>query len=262
MQKQFGAEYYDETDNIEPNEDEEKIFEEVENDRENYGYIEEDIGAGTVTALLQAKKRSQKRNKKGRKQSTEYIDDEDLEHDEATQEELDKLNEELYKLDYEDIVGGIPCRFKYRQVAAQDYGLSAEDILNAEDNELNQFLSLKKLSPYNFSTVREEKLSKKRKRLRSAIKERVATNVISTGSGEAIDTVSRDSNSLSAVNDVGVQKKRQRRKKRGDDSVDTRPVPLAVIKHSKMSDKASKKKKEGGKSDGEKDQERRLGLYK
>ena len=264
MQKQFGTEYYDETDNIEPNEDEDKIFEEIENDRENYGNIEEseDAGVGTVTALLKAKKRNQKRNKKGRKQSSEYVDDEDFVHDEATQEELDKLNEELYKLDYEDIVGGIPCRFKYRQVEAQDYGLSAEDILNAEDNELNQFLSLKKLSPYNFSTVREEKLSKKRKRLRSAIKERVTTIVTSTSSNETMDTISRDSSNVSAVNTVEVQKKRKRRKKHSDESVDTRPVPLAVIKHKEKIEKVNKKKKkEGGKSNEEKDKERRLGLY-
>jgi protein KRI1 len=276
MQKQFGSEYYNETDNIEPNEEEERILQEIENDQENYGGIEEpeDDGVGTVAALLKAKKRNEKRNKKGRKQSSEYVEEEDFEYDEATQEKIDKLNEELYKLDYEDIVGGVPCRFKYRQVEAQDYGLSAEDILNAEDNELNQFLSLKKLSPYNFSAVREEKLSKKRKRLRSAIKERISTVVAGSNSNETIDTVSRDSHQLPASNEEA-KKKRKRRKKSTDDGADTkpspltvdRPVPLAVIKHNKITEKNSKKKKEGkkkegGKSNGEKDKARRLGLYK
>lgn len=93
--------------------------------------------------------------------------------------------EELYHLDYEDIVADIPCRFKYRQVEPVDYGLTVEDILLAKDSELNKYVGLKKISGYssnknknNYKAANEEvvsdrKLARKRKQLRDGIKERL-----------------------------------------------------------------------------------------
>jgi protein KRI1 len=59
-----------------------------------------------------------------------------------------KMLDELYKLDYEDMIGDMPTRFKYRQVEANSYGLSTEEILFAKDTTLKQFVSLKKMAPY------------------------------------------------------------------------------------------------------------------
>jgi protein KRI1 len=56
--------------------------------------------------------------------------------------------EEYYALDCEDFVAGLPCRFRYKAVAPDKYGLKTEEVLTLSDKELNQVVSLKKLAPY------------------------------------------------------------------------------------------------------------------
>lgn len=108
-------------------------------------------------------------------------------HSKAAKSMLD----ELYALDYEDIVAGIPCRFKYQPVEAQGFGLSAEDILDADDQDLNKIVGLKHLATYSKKAWGNDsamlaKLAKRRKKLRVALKEkRLMTEAESNKDGSA-----------------------------------------------------------------------------
>jgi len=51
----------------------------------------------------------------------------------------EKMLDELYKLDYEYLIGIMPTRFKYRKVESNTYGLSTGDILFSRDTTLKQF---------------------------------------------------------------------------------------------------------------------------
>ncbi|KAH8103625.1 KRI1-like family C-terminal-domain-containing protein [Cristinia sonorae] len=61
---------------------------------------------------------------------------------------LDKYIDELYDMEFNDLVGDMPTRFKYTKVQPASYSLTPVEILLAKDSELNQFMGLKQIAPY------------------------------------------------------------------------------------------------------------------
>jgi len=82
----------------------------------------------------------------GQEEEEHYEEDDDgqqvgEERDETPLEKKlkEKMLDELYKLDYEDLIGDMPTRFKYRKVESNTYGLSTGEILFSRDTTLKQF---------------------------------------------------------------------------------------------------------------------------
>ncbi|GMH76184.1 hypothetical protein TrLO_g4024 [Triparma laevis f. longispina] len=90
----------------------------------------------------------------------------------AAKKKTSELVDELYKLDYEDIIGDMPTRFKYKTVEKNDYGLAAEDILAADDNELNGYVSLKKLAAYRDPGTEFRVHGNKRRKFKDSLKDK------------------------------------------------------------------------------------------
>lgn len=135
MAEAFGDDYYHQGDDDEDLEDEE--FDRKLAAMAEYS-SDEETRPETIAAML-AKKSGQ-----------EPIRDSDASDGdidpEAAKEDVKKLLDEYYKLDYEDYVGGVPTRFKYKQVEPETFGLSFEDILMMDDKELNQVIGMKRVA--------------------------------------------------------------------------------------------------------------------
>ncbi|XP_011497007.1 PREDICTED: protein KRI1 homolog [Ceratosolen solmsi marchali] len=89
-----------------------------------------------------------KKKRKRRGKFFEMISKEKPKFDPTQYSSYKQYYDQYYALDYEDIIGDLPCRFKYRQVIPNDYGLTIEEILMADDKELNKWCPLRKAFEY------------------------------------------------------------------------------------------------------------------
>ncbi|OMH82764.1 Protein KRI1-like protein [Zancudomyces culisetae] len=101
--------------------------------------------------------------------------------DDQHKEQLKAALDEYHQLDYEDIIGGnIPTRFKYHNSKSIDYGLTPAEILLADEKDLNEYYSLKKLAPFRPQHKASSDLakteSKKRKYMLKLLKKNLSQN--------------------------------------------------------------------------------------
>ncbi|KAJ3410956.1 KRRI-Interacting protein 1 [Chytridiales sp. JEL 0842] len=91
----------------------------------------ENFSEELVSAKSKKKDKKDKKKKKGKEKLS-----------------LDQYLDEVYQLDYEDMIGDMPTRFKYRKVEPDTYGLKPDEILVAPDAALNDLMPLKRIAPF------------------------------------------------------------------------------------------------------------------
>ncbi|KAG2108602.1 KRI1-like family C-terminal-domain-containing protein [Suillus clintonianus] len=78
-----------------------------------------------------------------------YDDEEEWDGtEEMRKRKLDEYMDEVYGLEFNDMVAGMPTRFKYTTTAPQTFSLTPVELLMATDKELNQYMSVKRYAPY------------------------------------------------------------------------------------------------------------------
>lgn len=166
MKEIFDEEYYGEVDNekpVFPDLDEELEIEnwekyEEEETAENEPHCEDDefnMDADydpkqarlNLLEELQQNMTKKRRNRKKKSKLAELLTTEKPKFVPTVADKTySQYMEEFYKMDCEDVIGGdLPTRFKYREVVPNDYGLTIEEILLADDKELTQWVPLKKI---------------------------------------------------------------------------------------------------------------------
>lgn len=145
-----------------------------------------------------SKKKKKKKKKKDEPEMEDGVDVDEMDADvvrddeewdgteEMRKRKLDEYMDELYGLEFNDMVAGMPTRFKYTKVQPQSFALSPVEILLATDAELNQYMGLKKLAPYrkdgsNWDKNRNAKLKE--------LKEKIRQRGAALGAGEDITKV-------------------------------------------------------------------------
>ncbi|THH18677.1 hypothetical protein EW146_g2348 [Bondarzewia mesenterica] len=111
------------------------------------------------------KKKKEKAKKKGKEVDEDGVDVDEMDADfqadgdwadeekwdgteEMRKRVLDKYMNELFELEFNDMVSGVPTRFHYTPVSKASYSLTPAEILTASDKDLNEFMGIKKYAPY------------------------------------------------------------------------------------------------------------------
>ncbi|XP_026321080.1 protein KRI1 homolog [Hyposmocoma kahamanoa] len=151
--------------------------------------------------------------------------------------------EEYYKMDCEDVIGGdLPTRFKYREVVPNDFGLTIEEILLADDKELTQWVPLKKIVKHRPVEVEKSEVNTYRiKASDERLKKKILPSLFTDLPDEPEIVVPIEE----------ATKKKKKKKKNKDNSTDnpdqsmeiTDDIQSSKVQSSENTEQSSKKKK-------------------
>ena len=132
--------------------------------------------------------------------------------------------EDYYNIDYQEKIGGLACRMNYRQVIPNSFGLSIEEILSAEDRELNQWASLKKTVQYRGEDEEKREVRKYSKKARDLGKKKRVFMSLYDGDSSKNAISGNNNNSRTKSNETPSLTKQQKR----------------ILNNNKLSDKQKK----------------------
>ncbi|XP_057331902.1 protein KRI1 homolog [Microplitis mediator] len=165
----------------------------------------------------EAEESSSKRKRRKRSKFAELIAKEKPKFDPGLHSSFKDYIDQYYALDYEDMIGDQPCRFKYRKVVPNDYGLSVEEILLADDKELNKWCSLKKALEHKSEDAEYREVQTfKQKSKDERFKRKILSSLYKPIEEEVDDEVKKASAELNGDANAGpgAEKKKKRRKKK------------------------------------------------
>lgn len=139
---------------------------------------------------------------------------------EKQQKKLDVASNKSFGI-YEDVIGGQGVRFKYRKTTPNTFGLTMEEILFADDDELNRWCSLKKSQ--QFEDDEQERQYFENKGANISLKKKILKSLY--GSEEEKQRVQK----LTSDNHLDKKKKRKHKKKKQDKEVNSKEHIQEVI---------------------------------
>ncbi|XP_045526543.1 protein KRI1 homolog [Pieris brassicae] len=197
--------------------------------------------------LVEELKRDQnkkRRNRKRKSKLAEILAQEKPKFAPQVEKSYAEYMEEYYKMDCEDVIGDLPTRFKYRDVVPNDFGLSIEEILLADDKELTQWVPLKKLVKYRPENIEKSEVNTYRQK---AADERLKKKILPS----LFKDLPEEPEIVVPVEET-ILKKKKKKKKNKSKSEDATPTNDTILENQKINseatimaepDKKSKKKK-------------------